>query len=572
MISAQRKIQDVSLKAGKGYGKVTTLLAIQIMNNPFEYIPDAECEKAFRKLVARLERLRKSGNPDDIDFCRELDAGKMLGVLIAADASGVHHTLYAFSGQLGDGGFYREGFVGPVFDYLRPDGYFKTKEADISRQNKEIALFEENTLARIRSRHDHVKDKLDAQVSEYKERCRLSKLERDARRKGGAANDEELVAMIRQSQFEKAELRRIRKRLEAEIEPFAVSLKEAQSQLDTLKRKRHSDSETLQKWLFSNFRVLNAHGESRSLSDIFAATAMKIPPSGAGECCAPKLLQAAYQRGWHPIAMAEYWYGKPKGGEIRIQGRHYPACRGKCLPVLGWMLQGLDIEPPLGSGLRCVQTHNPEIIYENEWFCVVDKPSGMLSVPGKGSDISVQRWLSDKYGPDRDVRMAHRLDQDTSGLIIAAFGRLSYKVMQTLFATHGVKKTYIADLEGDYDASRIPRRGRIALPLSPDWLDRPRQRVDMDDGKGAVTEYEFIGMSEGRSRIMFAPLTGRTHQLRVHSASEMGLGIPIVGDPLYGKSEGKGSERLHLHAHRLEFSFPIDGHLYCFESPVPFSL
>ncbi|MDE5797276.1 MAG: RluA family pseudouridine synthase, partial [Muribaculaceae bacterium] len=247
-----------------------------------------------------------------------------------------------------------------------------------------------------------------------------------------------------------------------------------------------------------------------------------------------------------------------------------PACRGKCLPVLGWMLQGLCIEPPLNSNCLSRAIYNPEILYENQWFCVVNKPSGMLSVPGKSKAISVQQWLEDKYGPDRTVRMAHRLDQDTSGLLIAAFGQLSFKVIQSLFATRRVKKTYIAELEGNYESYNIPRQGRIELPLSPDWLDRPRQRIDFDNGKAAVTDYEFIGISTGRSRIMFHPLTGRTHQLRVHAASEMGLGIPIAGDRLYGKNTGDGSERLHLHAQRLEFTFPIDGQRYCFESPVPF--
>ncbi|MDE5876247.1 MAG: RNA pseudouridine synthase [Muribaculaceae bacterium] len=540
------------------------------MNNPFDYIPDVACEEAFRKLIVRLETLKKSGRPDDVNFCRELEAGKMLGVLIATDSCGVNHTLYAFSGQVGDGGFYYRGFVGPVFDYLQPDGYFKTKEAEISRQNIQIALFEEGLLTHIRSEYECAKDRLDAEVAEYKERCRLSKLERNTKRQLGTVDENELAAMIRQSQFEKAELHRLKKRVASDLESFAIRLKEAQAHLDSLKKMRHVNSEALQNWLFSNFRLLNARGESRSLSEIFAETSMKIPPSGAGECCAPKLLQAAYLQGWRPVAMAEYWYGKSKGGELRIHGKHYPACRGKCLPVLSWMLQGLCIEPPLNSGYDPIVSHNPEIIYENQWFCVVNKPAGMLSVPGKGTAVSVQQWLANKYGSERFVKMAHRLDQDTSGLLIATFGPLPFKVMQSLFATRKVKKTYIAELEGNYKLYDLPRQGCINLPLSPDWLDRPRQRIDFDEGKAAMTDYEFIDVSKGRSRIIFHPLTGRTHQLRVHAASEMGLGIPIVGDRLYGKNVSNGFERLYLHAQKLEFTFPIDGHHYCFESSVPF--
>lgn len=540
------------------------------MNNPFDYRPDAECEEAFGRLIAEVEALKKSDRQEDVNFCRELEDGKMLGVLIADDGSGVRHTLYAFSGQLGEGGFHHEGFVGSVFDYLQPDGYFKIKEREISCQNLEIREFEEGDYAKAKSDLQIAKEKLDAEVAEYKEKCRLSKEERKVKRESGMMNEAENAAMIRQSQFEKAELHRLKIRAASALEPLVAEFKEAQSRLDAMKEKRRSDSEALQKWLFSNFKLLNARGESRSLSDIFAETPMRIPPSGAGECCAPKLLQAAYLRGWHPVSIAEYWYGRSKEGEVRVPGQYYPACRGKCLPVLGWMLKGLDIVPPLGTEDFPAVIHEPKIIYENQWFCVVEKPSGMLSVPGKGAALSVQQWLQDKYGPDQHVKMAHRLDQDTSGLIIATFGEQSFKVMQSLFATRKVQKTYVADLDGDFESRDIPRRGRICLPLSPDWLDRPRQKIDWETGKEAVTDYEFIGVSDGRSRVIFHPLTGRTHQLRVHAASGEGLGMPIVGDRLYGNNKEGKAQRLHLHAHKIEFLFPLDGNRYSFESPVSF--
>lgn len=541
------------------------------MNNPFDYIPDDACEKAFGRLTDRLEALKESNKSDDINFCRELEGGKMLGVLIAADRCGVCHTLYAFSGQLGNGGFYHPGFVEPVFDYLQPYGYFKTNEAEISRQNREITRFEHGEFAKIKHDYESLKKTLDVEIDEYREQCRLSKMQRAARREAGICNEAELAAMTRQSQFEKAELHRLKKRASARLEPYVEKLQTAQTHLELLKEKRRCDSEALQKWLFSNFTVLNARGESRSLSEIFADTPMKIPPSGAGECCAPKLLQAAYRRGWHPVSMAEYWYGKPKEGEIRRHGEHYPACRGKCRPVLGWMLQGLEIEPPLDSELLTSEPQQPAIIYENRWFCIVDKPAGMLSVPGKGAAISVQRWLTDKYGAHKCVKMAHRLDQDTSGLLIATFGEQPFKLMQSLFATRQVKKEYVAVLDGDYESLGIAMTGRIELPLSPDWLDRPRQRVDFDGGKDAITIYEFASASGGRSRVVFHPVTGRTHQLRVHAASEMGLRMPIAGDRLYGrKGVGGAVQRLHLHAQKIEFTFPIDGRCYSFESPAPF--
>ncbi|MBD5283452.1 MAG: RNA pseudouridine synthase [Bacteroides sp.] len=544
------------------------------MNNPFEYRPDGNCEEAFRSLIERLEELRAGGNEEDVALCRELDEGKMLGVLVAEDSEGTLHTLYAFSGQLGSGGFHYPGFVEPVFDYLRPDGYFKTHECEISRQNEEISRFEKEDLAAATAEYERVKSEISAEITSCKEAFRRSKAERQARRESGDADEEELAAMIRQSQFEKAELHRLKKRTASRLEPSETELKRVRLRLEAMKAKRRSDSEALQTWLFSNFKVLNARGESRSLKDIFGSTPMKIPPSGAGECCGPKLLQAAYRRGWRPISMAEYWYGKPKGGEVRMHGAHYPACRGKCLPVLSWMLQGLDVEPPLEHSACALSTPDPVIIYENRWFCVVDKPSGMLSVPGKGAALSVQQWLQDRYGPERFVRMAHRLDQDTSGLLIAALGEEPLKILQALFATRQVSKTYVAELEGDYESRGLPVRGRIELPLGPELLDRPRQRVDFENGKPSVTEYEFKEVADGRSRVEFRPLTGRTHQLRVHAASVSGLGMPIAGDRLYSPNSGvtraSTSARLRLHARDLEFTFPTDGRLYRFETPVPF--
>ena len=538
------------------------------MNNPFEYTPDAACDEAFAQLTAELAELHNSDRPEDVRFCRVLDDGVMLGVLIARGSDGALHTLRAFSGQLGTDGFLRPGFVEPVLDYLAPDGYFKQKEADISRQNARIEQWERQDVARARERLREASARLEAGIEAFRERCRESKQARDARRRSGMASEAELAGMIRSSQYEKAELHRLKKRAAAELAPFEEALQRATCALKEMKQKRRADSEALQLRLFGDFKLLNARGESRSLSDILASPAMGVPPSGAGECCAPKLLQAAYLRGLTPVAIAEYWYGRPKGGEVRVHGRHYPACRGRCLPVLGWMLRGLDVEPPLGRESRTMATPEPIILYENQWFCVVEKPAGMLSVPGKGEAPSVQQWLADRYGTERPVKVAHRLDQDTSGLLIATFGQAAYKSMQSLFATGKVKKTHEAVLDGDYEERGLPASGSIELPLLADHLDRPRQRVDCLHGKVAITDYEFERVVNGRSRVIFHPLTGRTHQLRVHSASSSGLGMAITGDRLYGA--GAGGVRLHLHARAIEFTFPIDGNNYKFLSPVPF--
>lgn len=555
------------------------------MNNPFDYTPDRECLDAFRKLTETIDSLRLSRNPIHLNLCSELDSGKMLGVLIAADKSGIRHTLYAFSGQLNNSGFNFPGFVGPIFDYLEPDGYFKTKEIEIANLSTYITRYENGPLAKAISDYESLKSELDAEIIEFKEKCSISKAKRKSIRESHNPDQTILESLIRQSQFEKAELHRLKKRSEAILQPFYDTMESARNLLDSLKSKRKAKSESLQQWLFANFQIPNATGSKKSLTGIFADTPFKTPPSGAGECCAPKLLYAAYTRNLTPISMAEFWYGRPKDGEVRMHGRHYPACHGKCMPILNWMLRGLDVDPPLSSESQHQYSCEPKILFENQWFCIIDKPSGMLSVPGKSKALSVQHWLESKYGADKDVKLVHRLDQDTSGLMVASFGHLAYKTIQTLFATRKVKKTYIAELDGIYTERGLPKSGRIDLPLAPDWMDRPRQKIDYLNGKPALTDYEFINLSQHHSRVIFHPLTGRTHQLRVHAASQSGLAMPIAGDRLYGNTAaspstngyqaGNNSQplpiaRLLLHAHKLEFIFPIDNNRYSFASPIPF--
>lgn len=556
------------------------------MNNPFDYEPDAACREAWDDLCESIAKIRKSTALEDQNFIRALDEGKMLGILIAEDNAGYRHVLYAFSGQVGNGGFHYPGFVDPVFDYLEAGSHFILEEAEIIEESKKIAIFEAERVASATINYERAKCEADAILSEAKDSYRLSKMERKKAREERTLSPVELQEMLRRSQFEKAELRRIKRRLSAQLQPYAEELERVRTHLSLLKTNRSRHSETLQAWLFSNFKLLNALGETRSLMEIFAETSLKVPPSGAGECCAPKLLHAAYVRGWQPLSMAEYWYGDTKGGELRRHGQHYPACRGKCLPILRWMLKGLPVNPPLECESWQPTESNPEILYENNWFCVVNKPPGMLSVPGKGHAASVEEWLRKYFGDDKEVKLAHRLDQDTSGLLIATFTSEAFRIMQTLFATRKVKKRYVAILEGEYNCRELPPTGRISLPMSPDWLDRPRQRIDPEEGKDAVTDYEFISSEGGLSRVHFHPLTGRTHQLRVHAASDKGLGMPIMGDRLYGaaysgnndttdgfpadKTPSLPTGRLLLHAEEIEFTFPIDNHTYRFFSPSPF--
>ena len=293
--------------------------------------------------------------------------------------------------------------------------------------------------------------------------------------------------------------------------------------------------------------MLNIRCEARNLLSIFAETSMKVPPSGAGECCAPKLLQYAFAHHLHPVSIAEFWWGASPAGEIRQHLHYYPACRGKCRPILNYMLQGLDVEPnPYEQSLDAT----PDIIYEDDAIMVVNKPAGMLTVPGKINGFSVWDFCKN-HCPDADGPMiVHRLDMATSGLLVVSKTKTAHLHLQEQFLRHKVEKKYTAQLEHPLPPT-TPRSGTIRLPLRPSLLDRPRQVVDMGKGKTAITQYEMLT----DVLVSLTPLTGRTHQLRVHCAHGDGLGMPIKGDTLYGHA----AERLYLHAGSLSLDHPITG-------------
>ena len=319
------------------------------------------------------------------------------------------------------------------------------------------------------------------------------------------------------------------------------------------------ESKQIQDELFSLYVVHNARGESKSVKEIFAARGL-VPPGGTGECAGPKLLEYAYLHSLKPLAMGEFWYGLSPSSEVREQGRFYPSCTGKCGPLLTFMMEGLDVEPnPLDEGFPF--RTDPEIIYSDDEIIVVDKPAGMLSVPGKTRAESLLEWLQKRFP---EAHSCHRLDMDTSGIMVFARNLESKVKLELQFAGHEVIKTYRARLVAGNTPFRHAKKGTIALPLSLDYYDRPRQMVDFENGKKAITEYEVLRtLPNGETEIIFRPLTGRTHQLRVHSAHINGLGHPIKGDRLYGSSDGG---RLFLHAESISFLHPADGCRKTFES------
>lgn len=341
--------------------------------------------------------------------------------------------------------------------------------------------------------------------------------------------------------------------------------KEAEIVAEPDPSKKKAMSKDLQDWIFRQYIVSNARGEKMSISDIFASDGL-VPPGGTGDCAAPKMLQYAYDNGLRPLAMGEFWYGASPAGEIRRHGCFYPSCTGKCGPLLEFMLQGLEIEDnPLEKGLELQMDssagllvdgsqHAGLVIYEDDTIIVADKPCGMLSVPGRSSGVrSLLETLSDASGCE--VFSCHRLDMDTSGLIVYAKTRDAKIALEKQFSGRDVKKTYLALLTPGVEEFNGPKKGLIDLPIGFDWYDRPRQMVDRMNGKPSRTEYEILGLCEdGRMLVRFTPLTGRTHQLRVHSAHQDGLGRPICGDRLYGGGTGIP---LQLVAHTLSFTHPV---------------
>ena len=332
--------------------------------------------------------------------------------------------------------------------------------------------------------------------------------------------------------------------------------------IEALKEERKQRSIALQQWIFEQFRLRNARGEEQDIYSIFTQTAHRNPPAGTGECAAPKLLQYAYLNNLQPLAMAEFWWGDSPKGEIRRHGHYYPACRHKCEPILNFMLQGLQVEPNplLTSNTDATQL---ETVYEDDYLLVVNKPAGMLSVPGKTGQASVLTLLQERYPDATGPILVHRLDMATSGLLLAAKDKDTHALLQKQFEGRTVKKRYIALLEGIPQAEP---KGFIRLPLRPDFDNRPLQMVCYEYGKPAVTRYEIMDTENDRTRMAFYPETGRTHQLRVHAAHPEGLNCPIVGDPLYGQP----ADRLYLHAERLEFRHPVTGQRLQIQKEAPF--
>ena len=534
------------------------------MNNPLDYQPHPLCIAVCKELQTYLSERE--------DWREEIDKGKMFGVLIvenAQPASGAPKIGYlaAYSGQIGGRSDWDD-FVPAVFDYLQPDGYFKTHEAEISGINQSIRKLEANThMKEAKGLILQLQEERKHTIAAYQEKIKKAKAKRDARREAGSLNPEEEAEMVKESQFMKAELRRLKKSL-SEKTSLETEYEAYQADILSLKQLRKTLSDALQQWLFSQFRMQNHEGESKDLLEIFRDAALRdypqatiatsriaalkmVPPAGSGECCEPKLLQYAYSLGYKPLQMAMFWWGESPKEEIRHHLHFYPACNGKCKPILQWMLPASTFEP---AAVDLSLYNKVETLYEDREIAVIHKPEGLLSVPGKdAAQPSVHALMRSKYPEATGPLIVHRLDMLTSGVMMIAKTEFAYHRLQKAFLNHQIQKKYVAIISGKV----IPEKGIISLPLMPDYLDRPRQIVDHELGKEAITEYEVLEpVDDSHLRIALYPKTGRTHQLRVHCAHQEGLNAPILGDPLYGNEK---AARLHLHAEEITFEHPLTG-------------
>lgn len=541
---------------------------------PFHYTPHPLSVLAAEEVKAYIATQK--------EWNEELTLGKMFGVLIVQipEDSKIGY-LAAFSGNLA-GKNQHPYFVPPVYDLLQPKGFFKIEEEQITAINAQIEKLQADShYLSLKEKQRENLEQATTILNQAKSELKSAKEARELRRKSSPAlSEEEQAILIRESQYQKAELKRLERKWKEQFVEIEKEIVDFEAEIERLKTERKERSAALQQKLFEQFRMLNAKGEVKDLCTIFEQTVHKTPPAGAGECALPKLLQYAYLHQLKPLAMAEFWWGESPKNEVRYHGYYYPSCKGKCEPILQHMLQGLAVEKnPLS-----IDTHKDtelNIVFEDEWLLVVDKPAGMLSVPGKDEETnSVYHRLKSRYPEATGPIIVHRLDMATSGLLLVAKTKEVHQNLQAQFENRSIKKRYVALLDGSVKMNTETKSieqtksevtgngatGRIELPLCLNPLDRPRQMVSEEHGKVAITEYRILKRTEKYTRIAFYPLTGRTHQLRVHAAHPKGLGCPIIGDELYGKK----AERLYLHAEYIEFRHPIYGDIICIQKEADF--
>lgn len=534
---------------------------------PFYYEPHPLAILACEELQAEIVNHVQIADLFNPASTNALPAGKMFGVLVVQSKEGQVGYLKGFSGKLGSF-THLDNFVPPIFDLWNKDSFFVKEEKEVNAINAQIEKLQNNAEYAVAKQELNQYIFLEKEeIAQQKALVKQLKNERKALREAQISllspEDFELFNedLIKQSLRDKHLLRLVTKQWQEKIAFVKNRLDNFEQELISLKETRKQLSNTLQQKLFEQYQFLNFNGETKDLLTIFAATALQQPPAAAGDCAAPKLLQYAYLNDLKPLALAEFWWGESPKSEIRKHQHYYPACRGKCEPILGHMLQGLTIDDnPL---LIHPELQQPiEIIFEDEDMAIINKPEEFLSVPGIYIHDSVYERMKFRYPKATGPLIVHRLDMATSGLLIIAKNKEAHKALQSQFIKKTITKRYVALLDGIVEENE----GIIQLPLRVDLDDRPRQMVCHEHGKPAKTKWKVIERKDGKTKVFFYPITGRTHQLRVHASHPMGLNTPICGDDLYGTK----ATRLYLHAESITFLHPKTYESVTFNAPEKF--
>jgi len=507
---------------------------------PFDYVPHKLALIASQELQDYL----KTQNEWQHDFDSEI--GKMFGVLVVRNQENQLGYLAAFSGILANKTILPH-FVPPVFDRQQTNSFYKELEDELNQLNSETeALEKSGNYLRALDELAEVTSLSEKELSNLKAEIKSQKKIRKAKREENLT-DQELEQLRKESMDLDFGYKRAAKHWKQKTEKSQAQVLEYNSEIEKLKKERKSKSAAMQKALFIEYELLNKEGVKQNVVDIFEPL-KRLPPAGTGDCAAPKLLQYAFQQNYTPITMAEFWWGKSPKLEVRKHAHFYPACKTKCEPILSHMLSGLKLDenPILDLDFDKLKI---EIIFEDEFILVINKPAGLLSVPGKRLKDSVETRLKSKYHEATGPMLAHRLDMGTSGLMVISKSLETHRLLQSQFTKRTVKKRYLAVLNGVVEADS----GSIELPLRVDIENRPTQVVDFQYGKKAVTKWEVIERKNNQTRVYFYPITGRTHQLRVHASHPQGLNASILGDELYGVRKN----RLHLQAIFIEFVHPV---------------
>jgi tRNA pseudouridine32 synthase/23S rRNA pseudouridine746 synthase len=533
---------------------------------PFYYAPHPIALEAVGLLQERL---------NSVDFKHDFGIGrterngaigKMFGVLVVQNESGELGYIAAFSGKLGNAN-HHEGFVPPVYDLLDPNGFFRKEEIEVNERTLELHRLEKNEVyVQLKNEVEEYRMTFSKWIEEEKVQLKRHKKLRQEKRDTADRQDTSAYNLLIEELKEESIHQQIQFKQQhftkkGVLDQLEESLQKFEQQLTELREKRAAMSADIQSRIFQSYTFLNSANQQKSLLDIFKETPFKTPPAGAGECAAPKLLQFAFLNQLKPIAMAEFWWGMSPESEVKIHQEFYPACRGKCEPILSHMLKGieLDVNP---MSINPAEGKELPIIYEDDYLLLVNKPAEFLSVPGKTIADSVQTRIQHLYPYATGPLLVHRLDMSTSGIILIAKKKDIHESLQKQFLKRSVEKRYIALLQGYVKSTQ----GEIELPLRVDLEDRPRQLVCYEHGKHALTRYEVLERTKGHTRVYFYPHTGRTHQLRVHAAHASGLNAPIIGDDLYGQK----ADRLYLHAEYFSFWHPITKERVEITCPAPF--